>query len=307
MVGVRALHDGEPVVIRARKGVLLAAGGFGRNAEMRRKYSAAQPNEAQWTVTNPGDTGEVLAAAIGLGAATDLLDEAWWLPSTTRELSGSTLGQARQRPGAILVNQEAKRFVNEANSMVEVGKAMYANGAVPAWIITDDRYRRRYANGKSLPGRLPQEWIDKGWVRRADTIGELAVQIDLDPAELAATVARFNRSAAKGDDPEFKRGRSAYNRCMGDPGHRPNGALGPLDKPPFYAAELYPADVGTSGGLLTDEHARVLDQSGVPIPGLYATGNITASVLGRSYPGAGASIASTMIFGYAAARHIATG
>ncbi len=303
VVGVRVARDGESVVIRARRGVLLAAGGFGRNAEMRRKFSGDQPNEAQWTVSSPGDTGEVLEAATELGAATDLMDEAWWLPSTSRELSGSTLGQARQRPGAILVNERGQRFVNEANSMVEVGKAMYANGAVPAWIITDDRYRRRYANGKARPGLLPKEWIEKGWVRRADTIGALARQIGLDPLELESTVARFNRGAADGEDPEFGRGRSAYNRCMGDPGHKPNGALGPLLKPPFYAAELFPADVGTCGGLLTDEHARVLREDGAAIPGLYATGNITATVLGRSYPGAGASIAYTMIFGYAAARH----
>jgi 3-oxosteroid 1-dehydrogenase len=306
VVGVRVQREGQSIEVRARRGVLLAAGGFGRNAEMRRKFSGEQPNEAQWTVANPGDTGEVLEAAMALGAATDLMDEAWWLPSTRRELGGSTLGQARQRPGAILVNDRGQRFVNEANSMVEVGKAMYANGAVPAWILTDDRYRRRYANGKSRPGLLPQEWIDQGWVRRADTIGELARQIGLDPLELESTVARFNREAANGEDPEFGRGRSAYNRCMGDPGHKPNGALGPLLKPPFYAAELFPADVGTCGGLLTDEHARVLREDGTAIAGLYATGNITATVLGRSYPGAGASIANTMIFGYAAARHART-
>jgi len=301
VVGARLRHLDQALTVRARRGVLLAAGGFAHNPAMRREHGGRQPNEGQWSVANPGDTGEVLAAAIAAGAATDLMDEAWWLPSVARGLSGSTLSQARQRPGAILVNAHGRRFVNEANSMIEVGRAMYANDAVPAWIITDDRYRRRYVNGRSRPGALPPEWIEQGLLRRADTLAELAGAIGLDPQALSDTVARFNRGAVDGQDPEFGRGRSAYNRCMGDPGHRPNPALGPLDRPPYYATELFPADVGTSGGLLTDEHARVLTRDGSRIEGLYATGNITASVLGRSYPGAGASIAATMVFGYLAA------
>jgi 3-oxosteroid 1-dehydrogenase len=119
------------------------------------------------------------------------------------------------------------------------------------------------------------------------------------------TLRRFNAGAAKGLDPDFGRGQSAYNRCLGDPGYKPNPALGPLDRPPFYASKIYPSDVGTCGGLITDEQARVLDQRGSPIPGLYATGNITATLMGRTYPGAGASIANTMVFGFVAARHAA--
>jgi 3-oxosteroid 1-dehydrogenase len=305
IAGVRAVRDGSEVLIEARRGVILAAGGFSRNAEMRRKYSGDQPNEAQWSVANPGDTGEVLDAAIRLGARTDLLDEAWWLPSTVAALGSSTLGQARQRPGAIFVNRSGVRFCNESNSYVEVGKAMYANDGVPSWLIFDDAYRRRYAAARSLPGRLPEEWIDKGLVRRADTVGDLAAQIGVDAGALGETLRRFNGNAVKGVDPDFGRGRSAYNRCLGDPGYKPNPALGPVDKPPFYATEIYPGDVGTCGGLVTDEYARVLDQQGSPIAGLYATGNITATVMGRTYPGAGASIANTMVFGYVAARHAA--
>jgi 3-oxosteroid 1-dehydrogenase len=130
-------------------------------------------------------------------------------------------------------------------------------------------------------------------------------QLDIDPAALRATVQRFNQLADKGQDPDFGRGESQYNRALGDPGHRPNPALGPPDTGPFYATEIFPGDVGTTGGVVTDEHARVLDESDTPIPGLYATGNIAATVMGRTYPGAGASIAHTMTFGFIAARHAA--
>jgi 3-oxosteroid 1-dehydrogenase len=306
VIGVRVIRDGSPVLIEARKGVLLAAGGFAHNAAMRRKYSADQPNEGEWSIANSGDTGEVLETAMRLGAKTDLLDEAWWLPSPTMALGASSLGAARQRPGTIFVDAAGKRFCNESNSYVEVGKAMYADEAVPCWLIFDDGYRRRYSlTAASLPGQMPSEWIDKGLIRKADSIEDLARLIGVDPGGLAATVGRFNADAKKGIDPEFGRGQSAYNDCLGDPGYKPNAALGPLDQAPFYATEIYPSDVGTCGGLLTDEFARVIDESDQPIPGLYATGNITATVMGRTYPGAGASIANTMAFGFVAARHAA--
>jgi 3-oxosteroid 1-dehydrogenase len=305
VVGIRVVREGSPIAIEARRGVLLAAGGFSRNAAMRHTYSGDQPNEAQWSAANPGDTGEVLAAAMTLGVKADLLDEAWWLPAPVPALGHSTLGMARQRPGAIFVASTGQRFCNESNSYVEVGKAMYAHGAVPCWLIFDDGYRRRYAAMKSLPGRLPHEWIDGGLVKRANTVEALARQIGVDMDGLVETIERFNRHARNGVDPEFGRGASAYNRCLGDPGYKPNPSLGPLEKAPFYATEIYPADVGTCGGLITNERAQVLDKSGMPIGGLYATGNITATVMGRTYPGAGASIANSMVFGFVAARHLA--
>jgi 3-oxosteroid 1-dehydrogenase len=272
---------------------------------MRRKYSGNQPNEAAWTVANPGDTGEVLELAMALGAKTDLLDEAWWLPSTVPGLAGSTLALARQRPGAILVNRRGRRFCNEANSPIEVGQAMYANDAVPAWLIFDDGYRKRYAAAKSLPGRFPSEWVAQGLVRRATTIPDLARDIGVDPDALNATVGRFNANSSRGMDPDFGRGVSAQNRSLGDPWHKPNAALGPLVTAPFYATEMYPGDAGTCGGLMTTEDAEVVREDGSIIPGLYATGNITATIMGRSYPSQGASIAYTMVFGFVAARHAA--
>ncbi|MEO3759519.1 FAD-binding protein [Mycobacterium sp. B14F4] len=308
VVGARISRDGATVNVQARRGVLLAAGGFSRNADMRRRYSADQPNDGKWSIANAGDTGEVLQTAMALGAKTDLLDEAWWLPMVfLADPGAASLGSGRQRPGAIYVDQRGRRFCNESNSYVEVGKAMYANKAVPCWQIFDHGYVGRYVSGANpLRKRtLSDELIRQGAVKRADTVAGLAHQIDVPAGDLERTVARFNQFAVEGLDPDFGRGQSAYNRCLGDPGFRPNPALGPLDSAPYYATRVFPADVGTCGGLITDEHARVLDEHDRVIDGLYATGNITATVMGRNYLGAGGSIANTMIFGYVAARHAA--
>jgi 3-oxosteroid 1-dehydrogenase len=308
VVGVRTVRDGAPVSIRARQGVLLAAGGFAHNAEMRERYGGDQPNRARWSIANPGDTGEVLTEAMRLGAKTDLLDEAWWLPSPrTGRFGQSTLDQARQRPRTIYVDAAGRRFVNESNSYMEVGKEMYARNktsrAVPCWLIFDDRYRKRYAHQRSRPGRFPKKLLQSGNLKQAWTLDDLARLCDIDPAGLSETVERFNEHARNGVDPDYGRGESAYNRALGDPNHRVHPCLGPLDEPPYYAVEVVPGDIGTCGGLLTDEHARVIGPDDRPIEGLYATGNGTATVMGRHYLGPGASIANTMVFGYVAARH----
>jgi 3-oxosteroid 1-dehydrogenase len=316
VAGVRAVRNGVPVTIRGNKGVLLAAGGFERNSAMRSKYTAeSQPNDGRWTVANPGNTGEVLEAAIAIGAKTDYMDDAVWNPFPRPELmaAGSTLSIARQYARTIYVNSHGQRFVNEANSYVELGKAMYAGDAVPAWLIFDDEFRRRRPWGSGLPklrdiaaivpGRLPEEWTANGWIRKSDTIEGLATMIGIDPQALAATVRQFNAGAVSGRDPQFGRGESQYNKVLGDPGNKPNPSVGPIDKGPFYATEIYPGDVGTTGGVITNEHAQVLDPEDRPIPGLYATGNMSATVVGRTYPGAGASIANTTVFGYIAAQH----
>jgi 3-oxosteroid 1-dehydrogenase len=308
VVGARITHDGTTMNVQARRGVLLAAGGFGHNADMRRRYGADQPNEGKWSIANAGDTGEVLQAAMRLGAKTDLLDEAWWLPMAfIADPSAASLGSGRQRPGAIYVDGTGKRFCNESNSYVEVGKAMYAHKAVPCWQIFDQGYVSRYVMGANpfAKRRVPEALIDKGIIKRADTLAGLAHEIGVPADELTRTVQRFNAFAAKGLDPDFGRGQSAYNDCLGDPGHRPNAALGPLDRAPFFATRIFPGDVGTCGGVITNEYAQVIDEQDRVIDGLYATGNITATVMGRTYLGAGGSIANTMVFGYVAARHAA--
>jgi 3-oxosteroid 1-dehydrogenase len=316
VVGVRASRNGEPALVRGRHGVLLAAGGYEHNSEMRLKYSGdTQRNDGSWSIGNPGNTGEVLAAAIALGAKTAYMDEAIWLPTPPLEMRASSLSAARDYPHTIFVNAAGRRFVNESNSYVEVGRAMYANDAVPAWLIFDDAYRRSVAwvntmpplrqLARALPGRLPRQWIAEGQIKQAGTVQDLARLIGVEPGALAETVNQFNQGAAAGRDPDFQRGVSQYNRHLGDHAHKPNPSVGPVDAAPFYAVPINPGDVGTMGGVVCDEHARVLDQDDEPIPGLYATGNMAATVFGRTYPGAGASIANTAVFGYIAAQHVA--
>jgi 3-oxosteroid 1-dehydrogenase len=312
VVGVRAMRGDAPVNVRARHGVLLSAGGFAHNPAMRTEHGGDQPNRAKWSIANPGDTGEAMQTAMNLDAKTDLMDEAWWLPAPrTGRFGQSTLDQARQRPRTIYVDAAGQRFVNESNSYMEVGKAMYARDktsrAVPCWLIFDDRYRKRYAHQRSQPGRFPRALMESGRLKQAWTLDDLARMCGIDAEGLKATVERFNEHAAIGVDPDYGRGASAYNRALGDPNHKVHPCLGPIDEPPYYAAEVVPGDIGTCGGLVTDEHARVLDQEDRPIDGLYATGNITATVMGRHYLGPGASIANSMIFGYIAARHAAGG
>jgi 3-oxosteroid 1-dehydrogenase len=275
---------------------------------MREQYGGDQPNQGKWSMANPGDTGEVLQIAIGAGARTDLMDEAWWLPSPrTGRFGQSTLDQARQRPRTIYVDAAGRRFVNESNSYMEVGKAMYARDktsqAVPCWLIFDDRYRKRYAHQRSRPGRFPRKLLESGMLKQAWTLKDLAHMCDIDPSGLSETVERFNENAVRGIDPDFGRGGSAYNRALGDPNRRVHPCLGPIDEPPYYAVQVLPGDIGTCGGLVTNEFAQVLDNDNEPIAGLYATGNCTATVMGRQYLGPGASIANTMVFGYIAARH----
>jgi 3-oxosteroid 1-dehydrogenase len=316
VVGVRATRDGVPLVVRAAGGVVLAAGGFERNSELRLKYNAGtRPNDGSWTFGNLGNTGAMLEAAIALGAKVDYMDEAVWNPAPRREVAMSNLAMARQYPHTIFVNHDGKRFVNESNSYVEVVQAMYANDAVPAWLLFDDEYRRTvtWARGMPklrnlasvLPGRMPAEWVTLGWIQQADSVDELARVIGVDPVNLAATLSSWNRYAVDGEDPEFGRGVSEYNKCLGDPRHKPNQAVGPLSKPPYYATQIFAADGGTSGGVITNSNAQVLDQAMHPIVGLYAAGNIAATVAGRTYPGAGATIAHAMTFGYIAAQHVA--
>jgi 3-oxosteroid 1-dehydrogenase len=308
VVGVRTTRDGRPVLIEARRGVVLASGGFAHNSAMRQEYGGDQPNKGKWSMSNPGDTGEVIQTAMRLGAKTDLMDEAWWLPSPrTGRFAQSTLDQARQRPRTIYVDAAGRRFVNESNSYMEVGKAMYARDktskAVPCWLIFDDRYRKRYAHQRSRPGHFPKSLRESGLLKTAPTLADLARECEIDADGLLETVDHFNEHARKGVDPDYGRGESAYNLALGDPNHRVHPCLGPLDEAPYYAVQVLPGDIGTCGGLLTNEHAQVIGQDDQPIDGLYATGNGTATVMGRHYLGPGASIANTMVFGFVAARH----
>jgi 3-oxosteroid 1-dehydrogenase len=310
VTGVEVTRDGQAMLIRARRGVLLAAGGFEHNGPMRARYQQP-PIGTEWTTGAAGNTGDAILAGAAAGAALDLMDDAWWGPSIP--LSGGPYFCLAERslPGCILVNGAGQRFVNESAPYVDAAHAMYAGHCaevphIPSWLITDQRYRDRYVFAGLPPGRpLPRRWYAAGAVFRAPDLTGLASQVGIDGEALAKTVATFNDFAAAGRDADFGRGDSAYDRYYSDPRQRPNPCLAPLRQPPFYAIKIVPGDLGTKGGLRTDERARVLRADGSAIPGLYAAGNTSAAVMGHSYAGAGATIGPAMTFGYLAALDLA--
>ncbi len=311
VTGVTVERDGETLIVEARDGVLLNAGGFARNPDMRRELLPG-PDDVEWTISNRGDTGEVLQMAIDMGADTENTDLAWWVPGTFPPSGEShVIVFDYARPHAIVVDQQGERYTNEATSYVQIGlniwKRQQTAPAVPSWVIIDSRHRKRYMFASALPGKTPDDWVSSGYMKQAGTLEDLAAQCDLPPDKLKATVERFNGFAREGVDHDFGRGVGAYPRYLGDPTHKPNPSLGTIEEPPFMAFQLWPRDVGTCGGLVTDEHARVLKEDGSVIPGLYATGNTTSSVHGPSYPGAGASIGASLTFGFIAAKHAARG
>ncbi len=297
--------NNERLELRATSGVVVDPGGFARNAEMRKRFHP-QPSLPAWTAVNPGDTGEILERAMALGAATDMLDEAIWIPISVTpdgQIGGFHNPHDMAKPFSIMVDSKGERFVNEAASYMEVGQAMYARGAVPAWAILDSRHRRYYPWGSAMAGKTPPEWLQSGYMRSGASIADLARACQINADALVQTVAQFNTFARQGRDDQFHRGARAYDRYYADSSHGPNPGLGSIEKAPFYAVQIYPGDVGTFGGLMTDEHGCVLAKDGARIEGLYATGNCTASVMGRTYPGAGASIAASFIYGYAAVKN----
>lgn len=305
VIGVRVKgRDGERA-IGARQGVLLNAGGFSHNQEMRDKYQP-QPSKTEWTMVNPGDTGDVLQMAMALGADVDCMEEAWWTPGSLLpdgKYGGFHVPGESGKPHVVIVGPDGKRVGNEAGSYMEFGQRMYAKGAVPSWAILESRFFKSYGWGPVLVGKSPEPFVENGYLIKAHTLAELAHKTGIDEAGLIAEMARFNSFATRGIDEDFRRGASNHNKAMGDPTHGPNPSLGKIEQGPFYATRIWPLDVGTSGGLVTDEYARVLTTEGKPIGGLYAAGNITAPVVGHSYPGAGASIGGGITFGYVAACH----
>ena len=311
ITGVRVEKDGQPVEVIARKGVILAAGCFAHNLDMRLKYQK-QPVTTRWTVASEGNTGDGILAGQRVGAAVDLMDEAWWGPSSLPPDTAPFFHVAeRGFPGLIMVNQKGRRFTNESASYVEVVQAMYRlhtddDPHIPCWFVFDQRYRNHYVFSSLFPRQpVPKQMLDSGYVRKAGTIAELAGQLGMDATTLEATVTRFNGHARAGVDPDFGRGDSAYNRYFGDPTNKPHPNLAPIDKAPFYAVQVVAGDLGTKGGLVTDEYARVRREDGSLIEGLYCVGNNSASVMGTTYPGPGCTIGPAMTFGYVAARHAA--
>ena len=307
VVGAVVQHQGRRVRVRARGGVLLASGGFAQNREMRERYHP-HPITTEWTSAPPSDTGDAIRAAQAIGAALALMDDAWWGPTAIMP-NGRPLFVLWERsfPFSIIVDSSGQRFMNESASYVDCGHWQYERHrtipAIPAWLIIDSKHRRFYPFGFVPPMITPRSMTSERFLVRAETVRELAHRCGIDPDGLERTIERFNRMALVGRDEDFHRGESAYDWFYGDPRVRPNPNLGPLDKPPFSATAIYPGDLGTKGGLLTDEWARVLREDGQPILGLYAAGNTTASVMGRTYPGPGSTIGPACTFAYIGMLH----
>ncbi|MDO9458176.1 3-oxosteroid 1-dehydrogenase [Nocardioides sp.] len=310
VAGVKVLRDGTEHVVRARRGVILGSGGFERNLEMREKYQP-QPTSVDWTTGSEFNTGGGILAGIAAGAETGLLDDAWWGPTIPLPGGPWFCLAERNLPGSIIVNQDGKRYMNEALPYVEAVHAMYDGeatgvGHVPSWMVIDQRYRNRYLFAGLMPRQpFPGRWYKHGTIRKAATIEALAAEIGVPADNLTATLERFNGFAEKGDDADFHRGVSGYDKYYSDPTVKPNPSLHVIDQAPFYAVKIVPGDLGTKGGLVTDERARVLRADGSVIEGLYAAGNVSSAVMGHTYAGPGATIGPAIVFGYLAAEDIA--
>jgi len=314
IVGMETTTAGEETSLTTRCGVVLAGGGFPSNPDWRKRF--LPDPVAEHTPASPGCDGTTIDLALSIGAelGPNGLDNALWFPSSiAKRADGSTavyphIVLDRSKPGLIAVNAAGQRFANEAVSYHEFVRAMYRahrkTPAIPAWLICDRAFIRRYGLGLIRP-RTPslRKFVASGYLREAQTIPQLAKHVGLPAQALQETVARFNEFAISGIDKDFGKGGNIYDRSNGDPRMDPNPCLGPIAAAPFYALPVLPTPLGTSKGLLTDADARVLDKAGSPITGLYACGNDMQSVFGGEYPGAGAQLGQAMTFGWIAARH----
>lgn len=324
--GVVLDRAGERLPVRARHGVVLACGGFERNAQMRQQYQR-HPINGEWTVGAEANTGDGIQLGLRHGAAIDNMADAIWspviqLPKVDRfapiviDDVERFIVPDRSLPHTLIVNGRAKRFMNEALPYCTAGQGLYGGTFgkgegdaenLPAWLIFDQTYRDTYpfAYGYLPRVELPQQFYDSGAVVRRETIEDLARAIGVRAVELRATVERFNGFARTGVDEDFHRGENEHYRFYANRYHRPNPSLGELTKAPFYATRVYPGDIGTSGGLVIDAEARVTRPDGSVIDGLYAAGNTTKSIVGHTYCAGGTSIGAALVFGHIAANTIA--
>lgn len=313
VTGIVAERGGIEEELIARRGVVLASGGWGANQELRRRY---MPLPAAHLSTQPHEcVGDGIA--IGRAAGGKLIEDnaanGIWAPCSAhydrlgRIISVFPHFGDRGKPGEIIVGVDGRRFINEACSYQDFGNAMNAAGIETAWLIADRTALRKYGIGLALPAPLPfRRYVRDGYLIEGKTVAALARAIGVPPERLERTVAEFNANALHGKDPEFGRGTNAYNHMQGDPAHKPNPNLGPLDDPPFYAVKLQPGDCSSILGLRTSIDAEVLREDGAAVAGLYAVGLDANSMMRGTYPGGGSSIGPAMVFGYRAALHMSS-
>ena len=317
ITGVIATIDGQRRDIQASRGVLLAAGGFARDGKrIAAHYPHLQQGSEHFTPVPEGNTGDGIALGETAGGhmSEGLPNAAAWMPVSKVPFPGGEIAFPhlvdRYKPGFIMVTASGRRFVNESWSYHDVGAAMIAacrgQSKTEAWLIADHRTIRKYGIGYVKPYPMPLgPHLRSGYLKRGRTLEELARQIGVDPAALTDEVKTYNDGARQGEDRQFGRGTSAFNRYLGDANHGPNPNVAPVEQGPFYALRIVMGDLGTFPGLVTDTQARVLDAQGAPIPGLWAAGNDAASIMGGAYPGAGITIGPAMTFGYVAALSMA--
>ena len=310
VAGVVAEKNGKPHRVGAKLGVLVNAGGFALNQAMRDQYMPG--SSISHTSVAEGDTGEMIQEMMRHGAAIAQMDS--FVGSPLSLPPGSEVWPIKPgaqgvtaAPHAILVDQTGVRYLNDGGSYTEYCQRMIEHNkgapAIPSYAIFDNRVMKSVMIAGTMPGsKKPAEWTEQGFLHSADTIEGLAALLNIDPATLRGTVDRFNGFVAANEDKDFKRGARAYDRWLGDPFHAPNETLGEISEGPFHAIPVIPGDVGTLGGVVTDEKARVLREDGTVIAGLYATGVSAASVMGRTSPGSGVNIGPSFVWGYVAAK-----
>lgn len=313
VTGARIDRHGTEVTVTARRGVVLASGGFDHQMSWRHKFQSEQLGE-HYSLGAEGNTGDGIRLAQDVGAGIGLMDQAWWFPAFAPLPDGQPTVMLAERslPGCLLVDQHGERFINEATDYMSFGQQLLrreqAGQPIEAmWMVFDQQYRNSYLLAAELFPRMPipQTWYAAGIAHRAPNLEILAREIGFDPAKLVATVQRFNDFADAGVDSDFQRGASAYDRYYGDPTVVPNPNLRPLTSGPFFAVKVVLSDLGTCGGVQADDHGQVLREDGSAIDGLYAIGNAAANAFGKTYPGAGATIAQGLVYGYIAAQHAA--
>lgn len=307
-------EKGQLVRIAAKRGIILATGGLSHQAELRRNFVPDAAGSLTATVkSGPMPRGAVLASAVGAGLSDATRDGAFWVPASTFVRADGSEGvfphtvTDRTKPGLIAVDSNGQRFVNEALSYHEFVRAQlsHANSAIPAWLICDSAFLWKYGLGKIKPfSATVRRDIASGYLIEAASISDLAARIGVPVQALKDTVTRFNRSAIRGEDPEFGRGGDIYQRSLGDADVQPNPCVAPIEKPPFYAVKVVPADLGMSAGIVTDAQTRVLRPDGSVLPGLYACGNDMASVMEGAYPGPGITLGPALVFGWIAGRQL---
>ncbi len=315
VIGAVVDRDGKPLRVQARKGLVLAAGGFEHNQEMREQY-LPKPTNRFWSAGVKENTGDAIREGLRLGAKMHMINSAWW--TNTISVPGEAIPRLsimeKSYPGSIVVNLAGQRFSNEsqnymAYTLETFEKHSEENPCVPSWQIFDANFRATYFVGPLYNSKMRPDWAlpgsyqKEGFLTIANSVRELADKVGIDADGLEATIERFNGYAETGKDLELGRGDSLYDRYYGDPRVEPNPCLGPVAKPPFYAMKIDPGDFGTQGGMVVTPNAEVIKEDGSTIAGLYAIGNCSAPVL-PNYPGPGSTLGPAMTFGYQAAKHI---